>query len=38
MTRRLHLAGPQAAFQGVGRELKNRALAMHDDEGRQIGW
>ena len=31
-------ASPQAACQGVGRELNKPRLATDDDEGRQIGW
>jgi putative transposase len=34
---RFRPAGPQAACQGGGRELNKPPLAIHDDEGRQIG-
>jgi hypothetical protein len=35
---RLNPACPQAACEGIGRELDKPRLAMHDDKGRQIGW
>jgi transposase len=35
---RLNPACPQAACEGIGRELNKPRLAMHDDTGRQIGW
>jgi len=38
VTLALHPASPQAACQGVGRELNKPRLATDDDEGRLIGW
>jgi hypothetical protein len=32
----IHL--PSGGLHGIGREVKNHRFAIHDEQGRQIGW